>query len=72
MKKLPKCKLYRYHYLNDLGYVVYRYCFNPEIGIAEGARHHKTAIFITENEAFDYCNYRNRLVDKHGTDALPI
>lgn len=62
--------LYRTIYLSDLGYVVYRHCFS-HCAIDVGARVHKQAVFVDEIAAKDYCRYRNELIDKNGTDALP-
>lgn len=65
-------RLYRHIYLADLGYVVYRHCFDEkECAVIHGARVHQEAIFRDENSAFDYCIYRNALLDQNGTDELP-
>ena len=65
------CNVYRTLWLTDLGYVVYRYCFDEEkCTLEEGARAHKQAVFVDEVAAKDYCRYRNDLIDKRGTDAL--
>ena len=65
--------LYRTIYLTDLGgYVVYRHCFDEaRCTIRNGARAHKQAVFVEENAARDYCRYRNKLIDEHGSDKLP-
>lgn len=66
--------IYRAIWFNSLGWVVYRHCFDvgdDEIRTRIGAMEHKTAVFVTENEARDYCYYRNRLMDERGTDELP-
>lgn len=68
------CNLYRVLWFNALGYVVYRHCFDvgaDEIKTRLGAINHKTAVFVTEQEAEDYAYYRNRLTDQNGSDALP-
>jgi len=68
------CNLYRVMYFNGLGYVVYRHCFDvggDEIRTRIGAMQHKTALFVTGGEAEDYADYRNRLTDQNGSDALP-
>jgi hypothetical protein len=68
----PKSQLYRCKYLNYLGYVVYRYCFDEtKCTLEEGVRAHKQAVFVDEVSAMDYCRYRNRMVDENGTDELP-
>jgi hypothetical protein len=54
------------------GYVVYRHCFDDtKCSVEDGAAVHKTAVFMHEDAARDYCDYRNRLVDLNGSDALP-
>ena len=63
--------LYRMLYLTDLGYVVYRHCFDlNKCRIEDGVRAHKQAVFVEELAAIDYCAYRNRLIDETGSDAL--
>lgn len=63
--------LYRTLWLNDLGYVVYRHCFDEKkCDLEDGARTHKQAVFVHEYAAVDYCRYRNALIDKRGTDEL--
>lgn len=67
------CKLYRTIYLNDAGYVVYRHCFDEQkCSVEEGARAHKQAVFVDEISALHYCKYRNRLIDRNGSDAIFI
>jgi hypothetical protein len=52
-------------------YVVYRCLSEPPPGREDGfAETHKVAVFVTELEASDYCDYRNRLFAERGTDAL--
>lgn len=63
--------VYRQVYLHDMGYVVYRFSFNlAKCTLRDGALSHKTAVFVTESEALDYCRYRNRLIDERGSDRL--
>lgn len=67
----PACTLYRYLWLTDLGYVVYRYNFDAwQCTVEEWARVHKSAVFVEEIAAKDYCRYRNALVDLNGDDRL--
>ena len=67
--------IYRHRWiLTSGGYVVYRHLI-PDIfdqpGRAdEAALAHRVATFVTEQEAADYCEYRNRLMDERGSDAL--
>jgi hypothetical protein len=63
-------ELYKYIYLQDLGYVVYRETFPAKCPVEEGARAHKTAAFVAEAEAKDYCRYRNCMTRLHGTDDV--
>lgn len=68
------CNLYRMLWFNSLGYLVYRHCFevfDDEITVRIGAVQHKVAVFVLENDAKDYCAYRNRLIDQNGSDELP-
>lgn len=60
-------RLYRYIYLPDLGYVVYRHEDGEVMSVA---RTHKVAVFVTEVEASDYCAYRNEQTEKNGTDDV--
>jgi len=70
---MAKANLYRTIWLNDLGYVVYRHCFDEgKCSLEAGARGHKQAIFVDEVAALHYCKYRNRLIDRTGTDAIFI
>jgi len=52
------------------GYVVYRdngkKCPDKDLI----AQIHKVAVFVDEEEALDYCRYRNKWIDLTGTDAL--
>lgn len=65
--------LYRSIYLQDLGYVVYRHCFDEKkCSLEDGARTHRQASFVDEVAAKDYCKYRNRLIDFIGSDALTL
>jgi len=63
--------LYRYLWISDLGYTVYRKVFDESrCSIEHGARAHQVAVFVQEREALDYCIYRNRLLMERGTDAI--
>lgn len=62
--------LYRVLWSGD-GYAVYRHCFDEsKCSVEEGARTHRTALFVTKIEADDYAEYRNRLVDERGSDVI--
>ena len=66
-----KFKTYRYRYLD--GYLVYKAYSDVSIHITnsdEYMRVHKAATFVTESEASDYCEYRNSMLEKHGTDDV--
>jgi hypothetical protein len=67
-----KANLYRTIYLSDCGgYVVYRHCFDEKrCSVADGARAHRQAVFVAEDAANEYCDHRNKLIDKRGSDAL--
>lgn len=66
--------IYRYRWITAAGgYVVYRHiapAHDQPGRLEEAALAHRTATFVAEQEADDYCTYRNRLVDERGTDAL--
>lgn len=67
----PNCRLYRMIYLSDLGYVVYRACFDErKCSTEDGARAHRQATFVDGIAGRDYCRYRNGMVDQFGSDAL--
>lgn len=42
------------------GYVVYRHVFDDKCSYEDGIRAHKVALFVSEDEAVDYCKYRNK------------
>lgn len=63
--------LYRTIYMPFDGYVVYRHCFDERrCSIEIGARAHKQAVFVDEVAALHYCKYRNRLIDRNGSDVI--
>lgn len=65
---------YRQKWLSSLGgYVVYRHWFDIEargVAVERHATAHKTAVFVCESEAADYCEYRNEMMRKYGTDDV--
>ena len=66
------CDLYRVHYMQDRGYLVYRRSFKPlRCTFEEWACNHQTAAFIRQDEAQEYANHRNLMVDQYGSDKLP-
>lgn len=69
--KLPRWPL-RYEYLSSLGYVVWRDVFegNMTCALSDAVKGHKVAVFVTESEAEDYCNYRNIKTMVLGTDKV--
>ena len=66
------CNLYRSIWLGHLGgYVVYRHDFDESrCAVEQVAAVRKTAVFVDDVEARHYCKYRNRLIDRNGTDAI--
>lgn len=51
------------------GYLVYRRAFDEaKCGLERGAEAHRVAIFVTESEASNYCDYRNAMTIRLGTD----
>jgi hypothetical protein len=56
------------------GYVVWRDVFEGDMKCAlrDAILTHKTAVFVTESEARDYCDYRNRRTAATGTDSVSI
>lgn len=51
---------YRMIYLSDLGYTVYRNSFDEnKCTVEDGARAHKVAVFVEEEEARRYVTWRN-------------
>jgi hypothetical protein len=63
-------RLYRYAYLPELGYVVYRHHDEGRADVAQKAIGHKVAVFVSEDEASDYCDYRNEHLAKNNTDDV--
>lgn len=56
---------YQNIWLSGVGYVVYRAIFDlKKCTIREGATDHKVAVFVTECEAIEYCNFKNKQKDK--------
>ena len=64
-------EIYKQTYISDLGYVVFRDIVDDKtVPINIVAKVHKQAVFVDENTAQDYCNYRNKLIKKNGSDEL--
>lgn len=66
--------VFRYRYLSDLGYVVYRHLWTEVRELEDllrGIWTLREAVFVEEAAAQDYCHYRNRLLQEHGTDLVP-
>lgn len=71
-KKEP---IYRWEWMPEFnpGYVVYRQVFGlRKCTLEDGIRAHKVALFITESEAADYCEYRNHMTWKYGSDDVDL
>lgn len=62
--------LYRFCYLSSIGYIVYRHAFPDHCPLDAGAKAHKVAVFVTESEASNYCDYRNYWTRENGTDEV--
>ena len=69
---MPDFKLYKYIWMNDShpGYVVYRDSPDRKATEEDWARIHKTAAFVCGSEASNYCDYRNHMFNKYGTDDV--
>lgn len=66
-----KSALYKHIWLPDLGYVVYRDCFDQtKCRGSEGVLAHRQATFVDEEAAMFYCAVRNKGVDRFGDDSL--
>lgn len=52
------------------GYIVWRDGEHPGCSEFEYAEAHQVAVFVTEEEAQDYCDYRNEMMVKFSTDAV--
>tara|TARA_R110002050_G_scaffold57423_3_gene128933 strand:+ start:80346 stop:80573 length:228 start_codon:yes stop_codon:yes gene_type:complete len=65
-------KLYKQRWIKGHGYVVYRDLFKKSIDVDEGAIAHKEAIFVDGVAAQVYCNFRNSMTKKYGTDAIEL
>ena len=52
---------HRYAYFSSIGYVVWRDVFdgNMTCSFDDAVKTHKVAVFVTEEEAKNYCDYRN-------------
>ena len=61
---------HRYKYMSSMGYVVWRDVFEGQMKcpLDDAVKTHKVAVFVTEMEASNYCEYRNAMTVKHGTD----
>ena len=61
---------HRYKYMSSMGYVVWRDVFEGQMKcpLDDAVKTHKVAVFVTEAEASNYCEYRNAMTVKHGTD----
>jgi hypothetical protein len=63
---------HRYQWVTELGYVVWRDVFDDGMRceVNKAVLAHKVAVFVTEAEAKDYCDYRNKRTILLGTDAI--
>lgn len=68
---MAECTLYRQTLMPELGYVVYRHV-EGYLNAADNALAHKTACFVSQLEAQDYCDYRNEQTAKNGTDDVGL
>lgn len=68
-KALPS--VYQYTYLD--GYTVYRNIFDSDkCCFEDGVKAHTVAVFRSEAEAINYCEYRNRMILLHGSDDISL
>lgn len=70
---MPGDGLYKHEWSNDHnpGYVVYRDIFDHDkCTLKEGIAAHMAALFVTEAEAQNYCEYRNHMMERYGTDDV--
>ncbi len=52
------------------GYLVYRHVFDlSRCTLEAGAEAHRQALFVMEGDAKLYCQWRNAMADKFGSDA---
>ena len=65
---------HRYEHFNSRGYVVWRDVFEGEMRCAldDAVMAHKVAVFVCESEAKNYCEYRNAMTVKHGSDDVEL
>ena len=61
---------HRFQYVVGEGYVVWRDVFEGEreCSMADAVAAHRCATFVTRAEAENYCDYRNAMAIKYGTD----
>lgn len=73
--KAGGCNLYRYAYLSDLSYAVYRHQERPRPrnprAFERMVRTHRLATFVAEQDAAHFCIIRNAMTAAHGSDAVP-
>ena len=65
---------HRYEYLASMGFVVWRDVFEGDrkCNLDDAVKGHKVAVFVTESEASNYCDYRNAITMKYGTDDVAV
>ena len=64
---------HKYEHISELGYVVWRDVFDTvsmRCTLRDAVLAHKVAVFVCEDEAIDYCKYRNDKTMRLGTDAV--
>lgn len=67
--------MYRYVFLNkswSLNYVVYRHFDGLKCSEEQEAVTHRIATFVCESAAKDYCDYRNEMIRKYGSDEVSL
>ncbi len=67
--------LFKYKWMKDMhpGYVVYRNVFDTgKCTLEEGIKTHKVALFVTESDAKNYCDYRNHMTELYGKDDVTL
>lgn len=66
---------YKWEWMNEFnpGYAVYRDLFDlSKCTFAEGVKAHMVALFVSEAEAADYCQYRNHMTWKYASDDVDL
>lgn len=65
---------HRCQYVVGEGFVVWRDVFEGDrkCSLADAVEAHRVATFVSRAEAQDYCDYRNAMTLKYGTDDVSV